>query len=60
MVCRAGTSTAVDDFTARPLAAQTHAGENIGETETHVIFVELKQPPSGEKDAGEAPLGPAI
>ena len=24
------------------LAAQTHAGENIGDTETHVIFVELK------------------
>lgn len=25
------------------LSAQTHAGENIGETETHVIFVELKE-----------------
>lgn len=24
------------------LPAQTHAGENIGSTETHVIFVELK------------------
>ena len=24
------------------LDAQTHAGENIGETPTHVIFVELK------------------
>ncbi len=24
------------------LPAQTHAGENIGETDTHVIFVELK------------------
>lgn len=24
------------------LSAQTHAGENIGETDTHVIFVELK------------------
>jgi hypothetical protein len=26
------------------LAAQTHAGENIGTTPTHVIFVELKDP----------------
>ena len=24
------------------LPAQIHAGENIGETDTHVIFVELK------------------
>jgi beta-alanine degradation protein BauB len=28
------------------LPAQEHAGENIGETETHVIFVELKGPSS--------------
>ena len=25
------------------LPAQQHAGENIGDTETHVLFVELKQ-----------------
>ena len=25
------------------LDAQTHAGENVGETPTHVVFVELKQ-----------------
>ena len=25
------------------LPAQQHAGENIGNTETHVLFVELKQ-----------------
>ena len=24
------------------LSVQTHAGENIGDTDTHVIFVELK------------------
>ena len=24
--------------------AQQHAGENIGTTETHVMFVELKEP----------------
>src|SRR4051795_11666442 len=28
------------------LAAQEHSGENIGRTDTHVIFVELKQPAS--------------
>jgi beta-alanine degradation protein BauB len=27
------------------LAAQEHSGENIGSTETHVLFVELKEPP---------------
>jgi beta-alanine degradation protein BauB len=26
------------------LPAQQHAGENIGDTETHTIFVELKEP----------------
>lgn len=26
------------------LAAQNHAGENVGTTNTHVIFVELKEP----------------
>ena len=39
------------------LPAQQHAGENIGDTETHVIFVELKErAASGEAD-GTA-LGP--
>jgi quercetin dioxygenase-like cupin family protein len=40
------------------LPAQQHHGENIGETATHVIFVELKDPASGLSDAGQA-LGPA-
>ena len=38
------------------LPAQQHSGENIGQTPTHVIFVELK-----ESNAGAAPavgLGP--
>lgn len=30
--------------TARWLGAQSHSGENTGSTETHVIFVELKEP----------------
>ena len=31
----------------RWLAAQEHAGENIGETDTVVIFIELKEPRLG-------------
>ena len=38
------------------LPAQQHAGENIGDTPTHVLFVELKDGPAG--DGGTA-LGPA-
>jgi len=37
------------------LPAQQHYGENIGETPTHVIFVELK---GDETSAGSGPLGP--
>jgi hypothetical protein len=37
------------------LPAQRHAGHNIGETETHVLFVELKEGAAGQ-DGG---LGPA-
>ncbi len=37
------------------LPAQQHHGENIGDTETHTIFVELKS--SGAPEAS-APLGP--
>ena len=39
------------------LPAQTHMGENIGPTETRVIFVELKEL-SGDRPAGEPSLGP--
>lgn len=42
------------------LAAQRHHGENIGETETHVIFVELKGRGADEPgQATAAPLGPS-
>ena len=44
------------DGLVRWLSAQEHAGENIGDTETHVIFVELKEP-SSATGAGGA-LGP--
>jgi quercetin dioxygenase-like cupin family protein len=40
----------------RWLDAQTHSGENIGSTPTHVVFVELKEP-AGR--GGEGRLGPA-
>jgi hypothetical protein len=38
------------------LPAQQHAGENIGDTETHVLFVELKE--GGSSPSGGAALGP--
>lgn len=39
------------------LPAQQHAGENIGDTETHAIFVELKAPSANP--APDAGLGPS-
>jgi len=38
------------------LPAQQHAGHNIGETSTHVIFVELKNPAAAPPPTGA--LGP--
>src|SRR3954465_3732481 len=40
----------------RWLDAQTHSGENIGATATHVIFVELKETAPAR---GDARIGPA-
>ena len=41
------------------LPAQEHAGENIGDTESHVIFVELKESaPETTSDGG--PVGPDL
>ncbi len=39
------------------LAAQEHVGENIGDTETHTLFVELKEPEPGTH-ADSSALGP--
>jgi hypothetical protein len=40
------------------LPAQQHAGENTGDTETRVLFVELKEPaPGGPAPSGQ--VGPA-
>lgn len=44
--------------TVRWLDAQEHAGENIGSTDTHSIFIELKEPRPG-MGPNEAPLGPS-
>jgi hypothetical protein len=44
--------------TARWLGAQSHSGRNTGSTDTHCIFVELKEPPLIPR-TGEAVLGPS-
>ena len=44
--------------TARWLGAQTHSGENTGTTQTHVIFVELKEP--SPVSAVDGLLGPSV
>jgi quercetin dioxygenase-like cupin family protein len=40
------------------LPAQQHHGENIGETVTHVIFVELKEPSADGHGSPSTSLGP--
>jgi len=42
----------------RWVAAQEHAGENIGDTETHSIFIELKEPRPAGSAVADRPLGP--
>ena len=42
------------------LPAQTHSGHNIGDTDTHVIFVELKAANSIDAAAGERNIGPTV
>ncbi len=44
-------------FQARWLDAQEHSGTNIGDTPTHTIFVELKEP--SRRDSPEGRLGPS-
>jgi beta-alanine degradation protein BauB len=45
----------LDAGVVRWLDAQEHFGENIGDTESHVMFVELK---GGEAPTGYSRLGP--
>ena len=42
---------------ARWLDAQEHSGHNVGDTDTHTFFIELKEPASQGEDA--ARLGPS-
>lgn len=41
------------------LAAQEHSGENTGTTESHVLFIELKEPRPEAGGASAPALGPA-
>lgn len=43
---------------ARWLDAQTHQGRNVGQAETHSLFIELKEP-RGTAATGPATLGPS-
>ena len=47
-------------FQARWLDAQEHSGANIGDTDTHTMFVELKEPAPGRgsDSIDTATLGP--
>lgn len=42
------------------LPAQHHAGENIGETATHVLFVELKGGTGEDVGAASTEVGPVV
>ncbi|MDI2132142.1 cupin domain-containing protein [Yinghuangia seranimata] len=43
----------------RWLDAQEHAGENIGDSETHALFIELKEPAAAPRPAAGGALGPS-
>ena len=45
--------------TAGWLAAQDHHGENIGTTDSHALFVELKDAPSDRTTDSASDLGPS-
>jgi hypothetical protein len=44
---------------ARWVAAQEHVGENIGSSDTHSVFVELKEPSPAPAAPADPPLGPS-
>ncbi|MFQ4149832.1 cytoplasmic protein [Arthrobacter sp. LAPM80] len=43
---------------ARWMSSQDHYGENIGETDTHAFFVELKEPAQSASQGPSGSLGP--
>jgi len=44
---------------ARWLGAQEHSGENTGDSVSHAIFIELKEPGPAPVPTVDAPLGPS-
>ena len=44
---------------ARWVAAQEHWGENIGESDSHALFIELKEPDPGKNRQSVQPIGPS-
>ncbi|QUY62272.1 Hypotetical protein [Gulosibacter molinativorax] len=47
----------LEPFQARWLDEQDHSGQNTGDSETHAIFVELKEP--APQPTHDARLGPS-
>jgi quercetin dioxygenase-like cupin family protein len=45
---------------ARWVGAQAHVGENIGDSASHSIFIELKEPSPVPASTVETPLGPSL
>ena len=45
---------------ARWVGAQQHAGENIGDSGSHCVFIELKEPQPTTAPTVDAPLGPSV
>ena len=41
------------------LGAQEHTGQNTGTTESHAVFIELKEPAAAVVPTADAPLGPS-
>lgn len=44
---------------ARWVGAQEHTGENVGDTASHSIFIELKEPAAAIVPTADVPLGPS-
>jgi hypothetical protein len=50
---------ALDAGQVRWLGAQEHLGENVGDTGTHALFIELKEASHVDPSATEPTLGPS-
>ncbi|MCW6003354.1 cytoplasmic protein [Micromonospora sp. CPCC 205371] len=44
----------------RWVGAQEHTGENVGDTASHSIFIELKEPAPTAAPTADVPLGPSV